>query len=213
MVMISGLQQYSAVYIKHVGEATPAECTHQGLLYPKKQWPVVTSSEYKRVCIVPLNKKDSKQQQQLPEVTLLIDTGLLVRTYVSNASAAVRKVPQLPLHAVFYRPAGKCGVVPIMHQNTTASDAEGVDVSYTVTAASSTTTTTTGTKTTATRNNDDDHNLPTQLVTVKFGSVEFSCNVVVLIAAAVEGCAVLDTHASGLNWEISNYLQLVRCSN
>jgi hypothetical protein len=214
MGMVSSLQQYSAVYIKHAGEATPAECTHQALLYPNKQWPIVTSSQYERVCIVPLNKMDSsKQQQRLPEDTLLVDTGLLVRTYVSNASAAVRKVPQLPLHAVFYRPAGKCGVVPIMHQNTTAGDAEGVNVSYTVTATNSTTTTTTGTRTTATSKDDDVHNLPTQLVTVKFGSVEFSCNVVVLIAAAVEGCAVLDTHAGGLDWEISNYLQLVRCSN
>jgi hypothetical protein len=106
MSMISSLQQYSAVYIKHVGEATPAECTHQALLYSNMKWPVVTSSEYERVCIVPLNKMDSKRQQQLPEDTLLIDTGLLVRTYVSNASAAVRKIPQLPLHAAFYRPAG-----------------------------------------------------------------------------------------------------------
>jgi hypothetical protein len=97
-----------------------------------------------------------------------------------------------------------------MHQDTTddTSDAEGVNVSYTVTAASSTTT---GTETAGSDSNDV-HKLPTQLVTVKFGSVEFSCNVVVLIAAAVEGCAVLDTHANGLDWEISNYLQVVRCS-
>lgn len=214
MSMVSSLQQYAAVYIKHVGEATPTECTHQALLYSKIKWPVVTSSDYERVCIAPLDKLDSKQQQQLSEDTLLVDIGLLVRTYVSNASAAVREVPQLPPHAVFYRPAGKCGVVPIMHQTTTGvtSNAEAVTVAYPVTATSTTTTTTTGTDT-STKQSDDVHNLPTQFVTVKFGAVEFSCNVVVLVAAAVEGCAVLDTHASGLDWEISNYLQLVECSN
>jgi hypothetical protein len=51
-----------------------------------------------------------------------------------------------------------------------------------------------------------------QTYTVRYGLIEFHCDAVILLAAAVESCAVLDCVGSDLHWKIGNFLQLVRRS-
>jgi hypothetical protein len=51
-----------------------------------------------------------------------------------------------------------------------------------------------------------------QTFTVQYCSTEFHCDAVVLLAAAVESCAILDFVGKDLHWKIGNFLQLVRRS-
>jgi hypothetical protein len=216
--MVKQLKQYSAVYIKQPGEATPADCTPQKLLYPAQFWSSVAADTRTRVCIVPLSTLHV-QPHELPADTLLVDTGLLLRTYIHNAA---HRTPVALADGIFLSPDSsyKTGAAPLTvsvhndYSDTSSNDdasqatatdtddsnneagatadGDAVNVQYEVLTAS---------EHSATRYTD-------QTYTAQCGAVEFRCDAVVLLSAAVEGCAVLDT--SGLDWKISSYLQVVR---
>jgi hypothetical protein len=52
---VKQLKQYSVVYIKQPGEATPSDCTPQKLLFTAHFCSAVTADTRSRVCIVPLS--------------------------------------------------------------------------------------------------------------------------------------------------------------